>query len=127
MACKKIFQNVTSISADDRRVTVQTSYTSSDKKINERLEPFNGNVRWWRAGPLTETEEAEIDDLFRQLNGNPGPVSKSSTSKRGKKRAIVDSDSDEEEDQREKPKPKRKQHFKKRNEFDDFIDDSAAG
>lgn len=125
MACKKLFQNVTELSADDRRVIIQTSYTSSDKKINERLEPFNGNVRWHRAGPLDEKEEAEVDDLFRQLAGAPSKPPKSSAKRPSKKRKVVETESDESEAEPEEPKPKRKQHFKKRNEFDDFIDDST--
>lgn len=125
MVCKKQFQNVTEISADDRRVTIQTSYTSSDKKINEKLEIFSGNVRWHRAGPLTEAEEAEVDDIIRQLAGNPRQPPKSSAKRPSKKRKVVETDSDESEAEPEEPKPKRKQHFKKRNELDDFIDDST--
>lgn len=126
MACKKLFQNVTSLTADDRRVIIQTSYTSSDKKINEKLEPFAGNVRWHRAGPLNETEEAEVDDLFRELAGTPRKSSKPPTKRTSKKRKIVESESDESEVESEEPKPKRKQYFKKRNDPDDFVDDDTS-
>lgn len=78
----KIFTNVVSIEVKGKRVVVNTTYTSSTKNIEKKLEPFHGNIRWNRAGPLTTEQEEEVDDLFNLL---------------GNKRKAVDHNKDEEQ------------------------------
>lgn len=116
LALQKIFVNVESITVNERRVTIKTSYTSANKTIEKKLQPFNGYVRWNRSGPLSDEQEAQVDNLFDLLAAAP-----SIAPTKSKKRKIMDSSEDEEEI---KPKvAQRKSGFKKRNAVDDFIND----
>lgn len=109
------------VSINGSRVVLQLTYTSSNAKIDSKLEVYSGNIRWSRAGPLSEEEETRVDDLIRQLAAAPKPTSSKRTTK---KRKIASSDEDEAESEPE-VKPKRKQQFKKRAQLDDFSDDGS--
>lgn len=114
----KIFANVTSIDVKGGRCTIRTTYTSANKTIEKKLVPFKGNVRWSRAGHLSEEQEKEVDDLFDLLTPVAGP------SKSAKKRKVMDSSEDEEEVVVKAAK--RKPSFKKRDDLDDFINDDDS-
>lgn len=104
----KIFTNVVSIDVKGRRVSVSTTYTSANKTIEKKLKPFNGNVRFERAGPLTEEQEDIVEDLFAELA--------KTTRSTNKRAAVVSDDSSEEESEPETRK--NKSSFKKRSKLD---------
>lgn len=100
--CKRIFQNVVSITPDveRNRVVVKTSYTFKTETVTTKLNivPSLGqHIKWSSNGSLSTTEEADLDELLALVGeSEPDTWTTLPTPKKRKRPAVDDSDDEAE-------------------------------